>query len=99
MRKSAKPEAAESEQLLDERVAGNSASRSSNAGLADADSLPETLSTAASLETLIDSARRQHAAGDVESLRLTLLQLRRDYPDAALPDDIAGWMQQLDERR
>ncbi len=61
---------------------------------ADADAIggsnlpPQGMAAELTLAQLIQRARRAHAAGDADALRVTLLKINQTYPGIALPRDV-----------
>lgn len=53
----------------------------------------------ASLDALVNEARRLHASGDTAGLRTLLRHLAVTYPGAPLPEDVQGWLDALQAER
>jgi hypothetical protein len=51
------------------------------------------------LDELIRQARRRHAEGDLRALTETLRRIEREHPDAVLPKDVRGWLEEERARR
>lgn len=53
----------------------------------------------ASLDELVEEARRLYASGDAAGLRALLRRLAASYPDAPLPADVQAWLDALPAER
>ncbi|MFA5683031.1 MAG: hypothetical protein WCZ65_04805 [Lysobacteraceae bacterium] len=49
----------------------------------------------ASLEQLIERARAHHREGDAGALKAILMRIQHEHPDAELPADVRGWIDDL----
>jgi hypothetical protein len=78
----------------DEQAASAAAGHSAPA----AGKLP-TPQTGMTLDELIHQARRWHAEGDVRALTETLRRIEREHPEAVLPEDVRGWLEDERARR